>query len=99
MHLSVFSDRVGYVVLKWRFTRLTLPIPAIAVGIRVGLALLDILRDHILARRQHAVQLLLSPLADLLSVPCFISSLLTMKLPDRTFKKATKWAHGQCPLL
>lgn len=63
----------------------------------MGLAVADLLRDTLLDKRQAAAKVLLAPPPDLLRLSAFLPTLLTIKIPNRTLKKATKWAHEQMP--
>lgn len=65
------------------------------LGIRIGLAVMDLLRDTLLSERQDSVRVLQTPPLETLKLSALLPTLLSIRLPSRTLKRATIWAQGQ----
>ena len=62
--------------------------------LRTGLAILDLLRDTLLATSEDLLPTLLHPPMELLTPSALLPTILTIKIPDRSFKKYAKLAEA-----
>jgi hypothetical protein len=60
----------------------------------VALAILDLLRDTLLAASDDLLPILLHPPMDLLTPSALLPTILTIKIPDRSLKKYAKLAEA-----
>jgi hypothetical protein len=61
--------------------------------IRVGLSILDLLRDPLLSAGGNILPMLLNPPQELLNPPSLLPTVFTVKVPERTLRKYTKLAE------
>lgn len=62
--------------------------------LRVGLAIVDLLRDTLLSTGDDLLPILLHPPMDLLTPSALLPTILTIKIPDRSLKKYAKLAEA-----
>jgi hypothetical protein len=62
--------------------------------LRVGLSILDLLRDTLLNTSDDLLPILLHPPMDLLTPSSLLPTVLTVKIPDRSLRKYAKAAEA-----
>lgn len=62
--------------------------------LRVGLSIVDLLRDTLLASQDDLLPILLHPPPELVGPASLVPTVLTIKIPDRTLRKYAKLAEA-----